>query len=79
MLEQFVRLLSLLSFLSPHSEVRPADVAQETGISEVVIERDFRLLAALPIDLEIDGDAYRVSPPGYHRIAALARSAGAMS
>lgn len=80
MFEQFVRLFSILSFLSPHSAVRPADVAEALGLSEVVVEQDFRLLSELPIDLQSDvGGAFRVSPPGFQRIVSLARPAGVRS
>lgn len=77
MIQEVARLFSILSFLSPHSQVRSGELAVELGVAEAQIAEDLAQLARLPIGLDGDSGEYRVSPRGYQNIMSVVRPVGA--
>ena len=73
MRHQLMRILSILSFVSPHTGVALEALAEDLNVSEGVISGDLRFLTDLGLGLYWDQEGLCVSEWGYRRILSLIR------
>ncbi len=67
--ERMARLFSILSYLSPYSQVTVHDLAAEYEVNERTIERDIQLLSGAQLGVFYDEDGtVKISRIGYGRI-----------
>ena len=73
MRQQLMRILTILSFVSPHSRIAVEALAADLGVSEGLISGDLRILTDLGLGLYWDQEGLCVSEWGYRRILSLIR------
>lgn len=67
--QRIARLFSILSHLSPHSQLTVQDLAKEYEVDERTIERDIQLLESAQLGIFYDENAsIKISRIGYRRI-----------
>jgi Mn-dependent DtxR family transcriptional regulator len=66
-----MRILAILSFVSPNSRIAVEALAEDLGVSQGLVSGDLRLLTDLGLGLYWDEGGLCVSEWGYRRILSL--------
>jgi len=66
--QRLTRVISILGYLSPHSQVTVHDLAAEYGTSERTIQRDIDALQDAKLGVYLDEETIKIHRDGYKKI-----------
>lgn len=66
--QRLTRVISILGYLSPHSQVTVHDLAAQYGTSEKTIQRDVEVLQDAKLGVYIDDATIKIHREGYKKI-----------